>query len=133
MKSVFVGFDSVRASEHAYRPVARVRTAAQRIPAFDYLRVFVIFLVVVHHAVMAYCTGGNPAHGGSYINGSAPLVDGAQWGGFNLVVMWNDGFFMPLMFLLAGLFVRPSSRARALAATSPTARCDWACRCWSGS
>jgi peptidoglycan/LPS O-acetylase OafA/YrhL len=82
--------------------------AAGRIAAFDYLRVFVIFLVVVHHAVFAYCSGGEAAHGGSYTNGSAPVVDTVEWHGFNLVVQWNDGFFMPLMFLLAGLFVRPS-------------------------
>jgi glucan biosynthesis protein C len=114
VKSVVFGFDSVRPSELAYRPVTKARATTQRIPAFDYLRAFVIFLVVVHHAVMAYCTGGHPAHGGNYINGSAPVVDGAQWGGFNLVVMWNDGFFMPLMFLLAGLFVRPSLARKGL-------------------
>lgn len=75
-------------------------------PAFDHLRAFVIFLVVLHHAAMAYCTGGEAVHGGSYTNGSAPVVDTAQWEGFNLVVTWNDGFFMPLMFLLSGLFVQ---------------------------
>ena len=34
--------------------------------------------------------------------------------GFNLIVQWNDGFFMPLMFLLAGLFVRPSLERKGL-------------------
>jgi surface polysaccharide O-acyltransferase-like enzyme len=82
--------------------------AAERIAAFDYLRVFVIFLVIVHHAAMAYCTGGEAPHGGSYTSGSAPVVDTVAWPGFNVIVQWNDGFFMPLMFLLAGLFVRPS-------------------------
>lgn len=107
MKSVVVAFDSVRSS--SLRSVSPPRpAAAERIPAFDYLRVFVIFLVVLHHAVFAYCTDGHPAHGGSYTNGSAPVVDGAQWRGFNAMVTWNDNFFMPLMFLLAGLFVRPS-------------------------
>ncbi|MBS0523861.1 MAG: acyltransferase [Proteobacteria bacterium] len=88
--------------------------AGGRIAAFDYLRVFVIFLVIVHHAVMAYCTGGEAAHGGSYTNGSAPVVDTVAWPGFNLIVQWNDGFFMPLMFLLAGLFVRPSLARKGL-------------------
>ena len=37
-----------------------------------------------------------------------------QWDGFNLMVMGNDGFFMPLMFLLAGLFVRPSLARKGL-------------------
>lgn len=101
-------FDSTRGSSSLRIASSSRPKAAERIAAFDYLRVFVIFLVIVHHAVMAYCTGGEAAHGGSYTNGSAPVVDGAEWGGFNLIVQWNDGFFMPLMFLLAGLFVRPS-------------------------
>ena len=29
-------------------------------------------------------------------------------------MQWNDGFFMPLMFLLAGLFVRPSLARKGL-------------------
>ena len=92
-------------------PIAPPR---KRIPAFDYLRAFVIFLVVLHHAVMAYCTGGHAARGGDYTNATAPVVDPAQWDGFNLMVMGNDSFFMPLMFLLAGLFVRPSLARKGL-------------------
>ncbi len=89
--------------------------AAQRLPAFDYLRVFVIALVVLQHAAMAYCTGGELPHGGSYTNGSAPVVEaGAGWSGFNLAVSWTNGFFMPLMFLLSGLFVRASFRRKGL-------------------
>ena len=57
---------------------------------------------------MAYCTGGQAARGGDYTKATAPVVDPAQWDGFNLMVMGNDSFFMPLMFLLAGLFVRSS-------------------------
>jgi len=108
VKSAVVAFDSLRSSS-SLRSVSLPRPrAAERIPAFDYLRVFVIFLVVLHHAVFAYCTDGYPVHGGSYTNGSAPVVDAAQWRGFNALVTWNDNFFMALMFLLAGLFVRPS-------------------------
>jgi peptidoglycan/LPS O-acetylase OafA/YrhL len=75
----------------------------------------VIFLVVLHHAVMAYCTGGHAARDGNYTEATAPVVDPAQWDGFNLMVMGNDSFFMPLMFLLAGLFVRPSLARKGLA------------------
>ena len=107
MKSIVLAFDprSVALS-HA--------SATKRIPAFDYLRAFVIFLVVLHHAVMAYCTGGHVARGGDYTKATAPVVDPAQWDGFNLMVMGNDSFFMPLMFLLAGLFVRPSLARKGL-------------------
>lgn len=114
MKSAVVAFDSTRGSSSLPIASSSQPKAAERIAAFDYLRVFVIFLVVVHHAVFAYCTGGEAAHGGSYTNGSAPVVDTVEWPGFNLIVQWNDGFFMPLMFLLAGLFVRPSLERKGL-------------------
>ena len=114
VKSAVVAFDSTRGSSSLRIASLPRPEAAERIAAFDYLRVFVIFLVVVHHAVMAYCTGGEAAHGGSYTNGSAPVVDTVAWAGFNLIVQWNDGFFMPLMFLLAGLFVRPSLARKGL-------------------
>lgn len=114
MKSAVVAFDSARGSSSLPNASLSRPQAAERIAAFDYLRVFVIFLVVVHHAVFAYCTGGEAAHGGSYTNGSAPVVDTVEWPGFNLIVQWNDGFFMPLMFLLAGLFVRPSLERKGL-------------------
>ena len=107
MKSVVLAFDP-RTAPLSPGPVAK------RISAFDYLRAFVIFLVVLHHAAMAYCSGGHAAHGGDYVNATAPVVDAAQWDGFNLMVMANDGFFMPLMFLLAGLFVRPSLARKGL-------------------
>ena len=113
MKSAVVAFESTRGSSLQLASFSRP-AAAERIAAFDYLRVFVIFLVVLHHAVMAYCAGGEAAHGGSYTNGSAPVVDIVEWPGFNLMVQWNDGFFMPLMFLLAGLFVRPSLERKGL-------------------
>jgi peptidoglycan/LPS O-acetylase OafA/YrhL len=63
---------------------------------------------------MAYCTGGHAARGGDYTAATAPVVDSAQWDGFNLMVTANDSFFMPLMFLLAGLFVRRSLARKGL-------------------
>ncbi len=114
MKSAIVAFDSTRGPSSLPIAAPSQAKAVERIAAFDYLRVFVIFLVVVHHAVFAYCTGGEAAHGGSYTNGSAPVVDTVEWPGFNLIVQWNDGFFMPLMFLLAGLFVRASLERKGL-------------------
>lgn len=93
----------------------RASAGARRLPAFDYLKIFVIALVVLQHAAMAYCTGGELPYGGSYTNGSAPVVQaGAGWAGFNLAVSWTNGFFMPLMFLLSGLFVRRSLERKGL-------------------
>jgi len=78
-----------------------------RIVAFDYLRGFVTTLVVLHHSLLAYCQFGHfdRQH---YLWSTAPIVDNAKWLGFDLIVMFNDGYFMPLMFLLSGLFVWPS-------------------------
>ncbi|MBO0931558.1 acyltransferase family protein [Fibrella aquatilis] len=70
----------------------------------DYLRSFVTMLVVAHHAALAYPTFArfNPAH---YIWSTAPIVDDSRWYGFDVFIGFNDAFFMPLMFLLSGLFV----------------------------
>jgi glucan biosynthesis protein C len=83
------------------------RARPARIAALDYLRGFVVVLVVLHHSVLAYCYYGHfdTRH---YLWSSAPIVDSARFLGFDLLVLFNDGFFMPLMFLVSGLFVWPS-------------------------
>jgi peptidoglycan/LPS O-acetylase OafA/YrhL len=77
-----------------------------RIAAFDNLRAFVTLLVVLHHSVLAYVHFGHfdRLH---YLSSSAPVVDADRWTGFDVLVLFNDSYFMPLMFLLSGLFVWP--------------------------
>ena len=76
----------------------------ERIAAFDYLRLFGVLLVLLHHAAIAYVTFG-------YLNPEdptrtfSPIVDSAKWAGFDLIVLLNDTFFMPLLFFVSGLFV----------------------------
>jgi peptidoglycan/LPS O-acetylase OafA/YrhL len=65
-----------------------------RIAAFDRARTFVILLVLLHHSVINYTYFG---HG-----------DAMRWLGFDLVVLFNDSFFMAFMFLISGWFVRDS-------------------------
>jgi peptidoglycan/LPS O-acetylase OafA/YrhL len=65
-----------------------------RIAAFDRARTFVILLVLLHHSVINYTWFG---HG-----------DAMRWLGFDLVVLFNDSFFMAFMFLISGWFVRDS-------------------------
>jgi peptidoglycan/LPS O-acetylase OafA/YrhL len=73
--------------------------------AIDYLRAFVVVLVLAHHSVIAYAPYAHfdPLH---YLWG-APIVDAARWRGFDLLTLFNDIFFMSLMFFLSGLFVWP--------------------------
>ena len=74
--------------------------------ALGYLRAFVVVLVLAHHSVIAYSVFArfNSQH---FLWGE-PLVDTQRWFGFDLLVLYNDLFFMPLMFFLSGLFVWPS-------------------------
>jgi surface polysaccharide O-acyltransferase-like enzyme len=73
---------------------SQVMMASARIVAFDRARTFVILLVLLHHSVINYTWFG---HG-----------DPMRWLGFDLVVLFNDSFFMAFMFLISGLFVRDS-------------------------
>ncbi|MCH4891134.1 acyltransferase [Acidaminobacter sp. JC074] len=82
--------------------------------SIDYMKAFVIVLVVIQHAVLAYNVGF--VFDDSYLVGGVlpvsnltnPVHDTAQWSGFNLFVGMNDQFFMSLMFLISGFFVYKS-------------------------
>ena len=58
-------------------------------------------LVLLHHSVVNYTYFGNG--------------DSMRWLGFDLVVLFNDSFFMACMFLISGLFVRDSLTRRGAA------------------
>src|SRR5260370_468991 len=68
--------------------------APVRIVALDRARTFVTLLVLLHHSVINYTWFGNG--------------DPMRWLGFDLVVLFNDSFFMAFMFFISGLFVRNS-------------------------
>ena len=72
--------------------------AAERIVPLDRARTFITLLVVLHHSVMNYTYFGNG--------------DRMRWVGFDLVVLFNDSFFMACMFFVSGLFVRDSLARR---------------------
>ena len=65
--------------------------APQRVSPLDRARTFITLLVLLHHSVVNYTYFGNG--------------DKARWLGFDLVVLFNDSFFMACMFLISGLFV----------------------------
>jgi surface polysaccharide O-acyltransferase-like enzyme len=76
-------------------------TATGRVVALDRARTFITLLVVVHHSVVNYTYFGNG--------------DRMRWLGFDLVVLFNDSFFMAFMFLVSGLFVHDSLARRGAA------------------
>jgi fucose 4-O-acetylase-like acetyltransferase len=80
----------------------------------DYLRAFITGLVVLHHAALAYCTFGrfDPAH---YLRSSWSVVDPSRWVLADVIVIFNDTFFMPLVFVVSGLFVWPSLQRKGAA------------------
>ncbi|MFC1787104.1 acyltransferase [Halobacteriota archaeon] len=78
--------------------------ATTRIVSFDYLRTTAILLVLVHHAVLAYATFAflNPA---DPIATFSPVVDSQKWSGFDLIALFNDTYFMALLFFISGFFI----------------------------
>jgi len=72
--------------------------APVRIIALDRARTFITMLVVLHHSVVNY------SHFGS--------GDRMRWLGFDLIVLFNDSFFMACMFMISGLFVHDSLTRR---------------------
>jgi fucose 4-O-acetylase-like acetyltransferase len=77
---------------------------SERKVEFDYLRAFVITLVLFVHASLAYTTSAfinseNP------IASSNPVVNQQRWIGFDLIVALNETFSMSLLFFVSGLFV----------------------------
>jgi peptidoglycan/LPS O-acetylase OafA/YrhL len=97
---------SIPAGEANALPEAKARDAS-----FDYLRAFVVLLVLLHHSVLAYAVMW-PAQSRTFRILPAPIVDPQRWAGFDLLAIFNDTFFMALMFLLSGLFVWPSLKRK---------------------
>jgi surface polysaccharide O-acyltransferase-like enzyme len=77
----------------------RFATTAERIIPLDRARTLITLLVVLYHSVINYTYYG--------IGG-----DRMRWLGFDLVVLFNDSFFMACMFFISGLFVRDSLARR---------------------
>ncbi|MBX9646910.1 MAG: acyltransferase [Xanthobacteraceae bacterium] len=72
--------------------------AGKRIVVLDRARTVIILLVLLHHSVVNYTHFGTG--------------DAMRWLGFDLVVLFNDSFFMACMFLISGLFVHASLTRR---------------------
>jgi hypothetical protein len=80
------------------------KEVSERKVEFDYLRAFAVVLVLCHHAVIAYTISAfinfkNP------IATASPVVNEQRWPIFDLIVMYNETFFMPLLFFVSGMFV----------------------------
>ena len=92
----------------------QVATVTGRIVAFDRARTFITLLVVIHHSVVNFTHFGNG--------------DRMRWLGFDLVVLFNDSFFMAFMFLISGLFVHDSLTRNGAADSCAAAPGDWGYR-----
>jgi len=73
----------------------------------DAMRISLVYLVVIHHSVMAYLPEAPPV-AQSLIAiphwwQAFPIVDSVKWSGFSLLIAFNDTFFMAALFLLSGL------------------------------
>lgn len=81
-----------------------------RAVSIDALRSILTLLVVAHHAVLGYFLYAPPlgAFDRNLIWGAFPVIDAARAPGVDALVLWNDSFFMALLFWVSGLFVGPS-------------------------
>jgi peptidoglycan/LPS O-acetylase OafA/YrhL len=79
----------------------QAKVGTGRIIALDRARTFTTLLVVIHHSVVNFTYFGNG--------------DRIRWLGFDLVVLFNDSFFMAFMFLISGMFVHDSLTRRGAA------------------
>jgi hypothetical protein len=80
-----------------------------------YLRAFITVVVVAHHAFLAYHPYAPPPSrslGRSLIWTAFPIVDSHRAPGIDLIVGFNETYFMSLMFLLAGIFVWASLKRK---------------------
>jgi peptidoglycan/LPS O-acetylase OafA/YrhL len=66
----------------------------ERIVPLDRARTFITLSVLLHHSVLNYTRFGQG--------------DPMRWLGFDLVVLFNDSYFMAFMFFISGLFVSDS-------------------------
>lgn len=96
------------------RAARTLSVANARDASFDYLRTFIVLLVLLHHSVLAYAAMW-PAQPTVFKISPAPIIDLQRWGGFDALAVFNDTFFMALMFLLSGLFVWPSLERKGVA------------------
>ena len=80
---------------------------ASRNVSLDYLKAFVIVLVVFLHSILAYPSWAffNVT---SFLNSSAPIVDPARCEFIDFIPSLLNGFFMALLFFISGLFVYQS-------------------------
>jgi hypothetical protein len=103
---------------HAPLSATERSTAAQiggRNAPIGALRAFVTLLVIAHHAVLTYhpYAPAPKAFDAQPILWTAfPVVDPQKFGGWSLLTLVNDLFFMSLMFFISGLFVADGLRAK---------------------
>ena len=90
-------------------PESERTSRASRNVALGYLRTFAVILVLAHHTV-ARLLSRVPAKRTSLLEQPRwwkgfPIFDSHRWTGFAIFAVFNDMFFMSLLFFLSGLFV----------------------------
>jgi hypothetical protein len=89
-------------------------TVTERIVPLDRARSFITLLVVLHHSVINYTYFGN--------------ADRMRWLGFDLIVLFNDSFFMACMFSFLDCSFATAWRAEDPQTSWPAVSGGWACR-----
>ncbi len=90
------------------------------------LRGLFILILISFHGCLAYL-GSTTGPASSFDQPpfqwvAFPIVDSQRWWGFDFYCAWEDVHVMALMFFLSGVFVAPSSRAKAAGASPKSGR-----------
>jgi peptidoglycan/LPS O-acetylase OafA/YrhL len=83
--------------------MSKAENQENRIIFLDYLRLFIVLIVVIHHSLLSYLASGN--YQWLIMDKDNSLV-------FDILARFDDMYMMPTLFFISGYFTLPSSQKK---------------------